>query len=312
MTFLEACWHWLSRSGTVVTAVSWLVYMARASMPSMLTALIDSVEQKKAQLDGLRPLPASILAQLQKHYNIDLTDTSNEIEQCESQNPYAFDLTSNCNAIEGNTLPLCETVVLIKRGLSIICGPWDNLAGYWIDFTYYDAAVPWLHELATQTALIGASTVRELHGRIAAMDPAIGGIYRQGPIKGSPVDFPDPAKIPALMEEFGAWLQAAPPDPASAFEAHSRLTEIYPFLYGNERTARILTNLLLIHGGYPPVAVRWEDRKTYGDALKWGWLDGDLRPFQIFMHERLDAALAEYLTALALPDATAPQAAPKL
>src|ERR1019366_3075152 len=100
------------------------------------------------------------------------------------------------------------------------------------------------------------------------------------------------------MEEFGAWLQAAPPDPAFVFEAHFRLTAIHPFGDGNGRTARLLTNLLLIRGGYPPIAVRPEDRKTYLDALERGSLAEDLVPFQTFMHGRLDATLADYLSAV--------------
>lgn len=62
-------------------------------------------------------------------------------------------------------------------------------------------------------------------------------------------------------------------------------------------------NLMLIRGGYPPVAVRPEDRKIYLDALERGSLAEDLKPFQHFMHERLDATLGEYLSALqeALP-----------
>jgi Fic family protein len=108
------------------------------------------------------------------------------------------------------------------------------------------------------------------------------------------------------MEEFGAWLTAAPLDPTSAFAAHFRLTAIHPFADGNGRAARLLMNLLLIRGGYPPIAVRPEDRKTYLDALERGSLAEDLRPFQTFMHERLEATLAEYLSAvreaLPLPD----------
>jgi Fic family protein len=64
-------------------------------------------------------------------------------------------------------------------------------------------------------------------------------------------------------------------------------------------------NLMLIRAGYPPIAVRPEDRKTYLDALERGSLAEDLLPFQTFMHRRLDATLAEYLGALheALPPA---------
>jgi Fic family protein len=105
------------------------------------------------------------------------------------------------------------------------------------------------------------------------------------------------------MEEFGTWLESAPPTPASAFDAHFRLTAIHPFGDGNGRTARLLMNLLLIREGYPPVPVRPEDRKTYLDALERGSLAEDLRPFQTLMHERLDSTLGEYLSALreALP-----------
>lgn len=89
------------------------------------------------------------------------------------------------------------------------------------------------------------------------------------------------------MAEFGAWLQNAPPTPASAFDAHFRLTAIHPFGDGNGRTARLLINLLLIREGYPPIAVRPEDRKTYLDALERGSLAADLQPFQSFMYQQL-------------------------
>src|SRR5260370_14648997 len=105
------------------------------------------------------------------------------------------------------------------------------------------------------------------------------------------------------MEELGAWLSAAAPTPAAAFEGHFRLTAIHPFGDGNGRTARLLMNLMLIRAGYPPIAVRPEDRKTYLDALERGSLAEDLRPFQTVMHERLSPTLAEYLGAVheALP-----------
>jgi cell filamentation protein, protein adenylyltransferase len=155
--------------------------------------------------------------------------------------------------------------------------------------------------VAAAATRIGESTICELHRRIVARSqPEIAGIYSQLPrrVVGSPVIFPNAAKIPQLMEEFGAWLTAAPFSPTAAFEAHFRLTAIHPFGDGNGRTARLLMNLLLIRGGYPPIAVRPEDRKRYLDALERGSLAEDLMPFQTFMHERLDATLAEYLSAL--------------
>ncbi len=134
-----------------------------------------------------------------------------------------------------------------------------------------------MRELAARTAPIGESTVSELRRRIVARSqPGFAGIYSQLPrrIAGSPVVFPNPAKIAALMEEFGAWLNAAPPDPATVFEAHFRLTELQPFGDGNGRTARLLMNLLLVRGGYPPlpcghktakpISTRWSVARSPG------------------------------------------------
>ncbi len=105
------------------------------------------------------------------------------------------------------------------------------------------------------------------------------------------------------MEHLGSWLTAAPGSPATAFEAHFRLTAIHPFADGNGRTARLLMNLLLLREGYPPVAVRPEDRIPYLEALERSSESDDLRPFQSFMHGRLDATLDAYLGLLrqALP-----------
>jgi Fic family protein len=95
----------------------------------------------------------------------------------------------------------------------------------------------------------------------------------------------------------------SPLTPAAAFEAHYRLAAIHPFSDGNGRTARLLMNLLLIRSGYPPIAVRPEDRKAYLDSLERASLAEDMVPFQTLMHQRLDATLSDYLAALreALP-----------
>lgn len=243
-------------------------------MPDLL---IDSIEKKKAELDRLRPLATSALKQLQKHYDVELTYTS--------------------NAIEGNTLTLRETAEAIEHGISV---GGKSIRDHLEAIDHYEALL-WMRDLAAAKAEIGESVICELHRRIVARSqPAIAGDYSRFPrrIAGSPVIFPNPAKIPQLMEEFGVWLTAASHDPATAFSAHFRLTAIHPFADGNGRTARLLMNLMLIRGGYPPVAVRPEDRKRYLDALERASLAEDLRAFQGLMHERLDATFDAYLSAV--------------
>jgi Fic family protein len=250
----------------------------------MHAPVIREIEQKKARLDRLRPLSGGALAQLQKYYDIELTYTS--------------------NAIEGNTLTHRETAEIIEHGITV---SGKSLRDHLEAVDHYEA-VQWMRDLAARTIPLSESIVCELHRRIVARSqPAIAGIYSPHPrrIAGSPVIFPNPLKIPQLMEEFGAWLSSAPSTPEGAFEGHFRLAAIHPFGDGNGRTARLLMNLVLIRGGYPPVAVRPEDRKPYLDALERASLAGDLQPFQSFMHQRLDATLGAYLSALeeALPGA---------
>jgi Fic family protein len=161
--------------------------------------------------------------------------------------------------------------------------------------------VLWMRELAAKDVPVDEAAVRELHRRIVLRSqPDIGGVYSTLPrrIAGSPVIFPNPAKIPQLMKEFGEWLRNAKPYPAASFEAHYRLVAIHPFADGNGRTARLLMNLLLLREGYPPVAVRPEDRKTYLDTLEQASVPDDFKPFRAFLYQRLDATLEDYLAAL--------------
>ncbi len=242
-----------------------------------MTDLLSSIAAKKKRLDEMRPVSRAALLALQKSYDVDLTYTS--------------------NAIEGNTLTLRETAELIEHGLTVGGKPLrDHLEA--VD--HYNAVL-WMRELADQSTPVDETTVRELHRRIVARSqPEIGGVYSTLPrrIAGSPVVFPNAAKLPSLMKSFGEWLSGAQPEPAPSFEAHSRLVAIHPFADGNGRTARLLMNLLLLRGGYPPVAVRPEDRKAYLDCLEHLSLQDDARPFQTFMHERLNATLSEYLEVL--------------
>ena len=147
--------------------------------------LLSSIAKRKAELDTARPLAADALRRLQKHYDIELTYTS--------------------NAIEGNTLTLRETAEVIEHGITV---GGKRLKEHLEAVDHYDAVL-WMRELAAQATPVGETVIRELHRRIVARsEPDIAGIYspHRRRIAGSPVVFPNPLRIPDLMADLGRWL----------------------------------------------------------------------------------------------------------
>lgn len=100
------------------------------------------------------------------------------------------------------------------------------------------------------------------------------------------------------MRDFADWLRGALDTPDTAFTAHRWLVGIHPFNDGNGRTARLLMNLILLRGGYPPVAVRPQDRLEYVRGLQREQSGHGDEDFNTSLYRRLDATLSEYLSAL--------------
>ncbi len=235
--------------------------------------------EKKVLLDRLRPLRPEALARLEHYYNLELTYTS--------------------NAIEGNTLSAVETAIVIEQGVTIGGKPLkDHLEA----LDHYDA-IRYVRELARAAEPLAEADVRNLH-RLAMQrsGPEIAGRYatahRYVRTESGRRMFPSPVEVPALMGDFCEWLKRAPADPETAFAAHLRLVGIHPFNDGNGRTARLLMNLILIRAGYPPVAVRPEDRLEYIRALQEQQAGGAGRSFMALLDRRLDRTLDEYLEIL--------------
>ena len=238
--------------------------------------LLTSIARKKARLDKLRPLSPQALAQLEHYYDVELTYTS--------------------NAIEGNTLSPVETTLVIEKGITISGKPLkDHLEA----LDHYDA-IRYVREFARQSAPLTESDVRNLHRLVMQRSgPEIAGRYtdlaRYVRTETGRHAFPSPAEIPSLMGDFGNWLGPAPAGPETAFTAHLRLVDIHPFNDGNGRTARLLMNLLLIRGGYPPIAVRPEDRLDYIRSLQHAQAGEGTEAFRRLLYQRLGATLDEYL-----------------
>jgi Fic family protein len=241
--------------------------------------VLRSIAEKKKRLDAVRPLSAHLLTGLEHYYDIELTYTS--------------------NALEGNTLGPVETTLVIEKGITIGGKPLkDHLEA----LDHYDA-IRYVRQIAAQATPLTESDLRNLHRLVVQRSaPDIAGQYASLPryvrTETGRYDFPSPAEIPALMGDFAGWVRTAPATPETAFAAHRRLVDIHPFNDGNGRTARLLMNLILIRGGYPPIAIRPEDRLEYIRALQQAQAGGGAEGFDALLYRRVDETLDEYLKAL--------------
>lgn len=216
-----------------------------------LQGQLERITRKKERLDQHRPLSASIVRKLGEYFDVEWTYHS--------------------NAIEGSTLTRRETQVILQHGLTVSGKP---LVEY-LEAINHKHAIDFVETLAETDTPITGHTIRQIHALILrTIDDSEAGRYRRGQVRitGSEYVPPEAVSVPALMQEFVAWLHsddAAARHPAeTAALAHFRLVHIHPITDGNGRTARLLMNLWLMQAGYPPAVIRNEDRDAYYAALE--------------------------------------------
>jgi len=216
-----------------------------------INRLIQRIDEGKRVIDKYRPLPRAILSRLRKQLIIEWT--------------------YNSNAIEGNTLTLRETLLILEDGLTI--GK-KSLKEHLEAINHRDA-ICFVEELASKSQKITERNVREIHSLILKeIDSKYSGRYRdiQVRISGSAHTPPEPLLVQESMERFSVerLLDTEDHPVTQAAMAHFELVSIHPFVDGNGRTARLLMNLILIKNGYFPAIILKNDRKKYYDALEKG------------------------------------------
>ncbi|MFQ6057265.1 MAG: Fic family protein [Anaerolineae bacterium] len=212
--------------------------------------MLARLDEKKAQLDAARPLPAGIVAKLKEYFDVEWTYHS--------------------NAIEGNTLTLAETRLVLLDGLTV---GGKSLREH-LEAINHKHAIDFVEALAKREEPITEHNIRQIHALILrTIDDENAGCYRsvQVRITGTTYVPPEAIAVPSLMRELVGWLnsnEAAGLHPVErAALAHFRLAHIHPFVDGNGRTARLLMNLILMREGYPPAIIRMERRPQYYEAL---------------------------------------------
>ena len=235
------------------------------------------LDEKKQQLDRLRPLPADFLTSLDEWFRVELTYTS--------------------NALEGNTLSRNETALVVEKGITVA----GKTLREHLEAVNHADALDYIKSLAGKSrSAIKESTIKDIQRLILArIDDQNAGRYRRVPVRiaGSTVSLPDPIIVPELMEKFITWLHGnETAHPATfAAQAHHRLVSIHPFTDGNGRTARLLMNLILTQEGFPPAVIRKQDRLRYIDSIEKAQLGGSLDSFLELVYEAIQRSLDIYL-----------------
>ncbi len=242
------------------------------------------MEEKKRILDDLRPLSSDAVDRLLEDFRIRFTYHS--------------------DAIEGNTLSLNETKLVIMEGITIGGKPLKDHIEARNDAMAFDLVVKMVKEEVEIDHLI----VQEIHEMVTRGMLMEAGRYRSTNvgITGSRSTPPPYYKLVEYMDGFIEEVARIGRHPVivASFIHHS-LVGIHPFVDGNGRVARLLMNLYLMRHGYPPVVLKQEDRERYYRYLQLAD-SGDLTPFTRYVIGALNESLSTYLSAFSDGDRLAP------
>ena len=202
--------------------------------------------------------------------------------------------THNSTAIEGNTLTLVETKVLLEDGVSV--GGKELREIY--EVVNHKKAYDYVKKCIAQNKSLTEDIVKDLH-MILTENIIAGGIYRNQEVRISGAGFTPPAgnemyiQIKAFYEEVDNKAGLNPIELAAW--THAEFVRIHPFIDGNGRTSRLLMNYQLMLHDFLPVSVDKENRLDYYNALECYAVHKDLNPFADFIAELEEKQLDEYL-----------------
>lgn len=219
----------------------------------------DEVDRLKKELDSKRPISKATLESLRESINLEWT--------------------YNSNGIEGNTLTLRETQVVLE-GITV----GGKSIKEHLEAINHEKAILYLEDLVKDKQPITEWNIKNIHQLILKeIDNKNAGRYRREnvTIKGATHIPPDYIKVPELMEKlilnYETWNKYHPIIQAALL--HGELVKIHPFVDGNGRTSRLLMNLDLMNNGYNPVIIKKENRLEYYEVLDKAHTTGEYTDF---------------------------------
>lgn len=237
------------------------------------TTYLNKITDLKNILDHKRPL------------------TKGELERLNEE--FIVEYTYNSNAIEGNTLTLRETD-LVLRGLTIDKKPLKDH----MEAIGHKEAFNYISDLVKDKVEISENIIKQIHYLVLADKPQDRGVYRRVPVtilgaRHTPVQ---PYLIESKLIELLEWYNTSDIDLISKLARfHIEFEAIHPFIDGNGRVGRLLVNLELMKFGYPPIDIKFKDRMAYYDAFDAYHVKGDLKPMANLFGKNLYERLSKYI-----------------
>lgn len=235
------------------------------------------IDEKLASLNALRPLAPAQVKKLREQLQIEMTYHS--------------------NAIEGNSLTLRETFLVLQEGMTIKGKPLKDH----LEAKDHREALEFLFEVVSgKRVTVSEILIRQFHHLVVRETEAEhAGKYRTGSvmIAGAKHAPPEALEVPPQMQALVRWIrtnQIKLHQVELAAKTHHRLVHIHPFFDGNGRTARLVMNVLLMQAGYPMAIILKNDRKKYYQVLDRAD-GGDPRSLVLFIAQAVERTLDLYL-----------------
>ncbi|MGI6458177.1 MAG: Fic family protein [bacterium] len=239
----------------------------------------EQIDQKKKELDSLRPFPENTIRTLREKL--------------------ILEWTYNSNAIEGNTLTMRETQVVLE-GVTV---GGKSIREHLEAINHRDAIL-YLEEIVQKQEPLTEWEIKNIHALVLKnIDPKNAGVYRNENVviagaKHIPPDFTQvPTQMQAMVRQYTQdWTALHPVERSSLL--HLEFVKIHPFVDGNGRTARLLQNFELMKHGFPPIVIKKEHRLEYYDLLDLAHSNSESRGFITFTAQRVEEVLDLYLQLL--------------
>ena len=237
-------------------------------------SLIPIIEEKLEILKKRRPL------------------TEGELERLNEE--FLVEFTYNSNAIEGNTLTLRETDMVL-RGLPIDQKSFKEH----MEVIGHKEAFDYVRQLVSENVPISEKIIKDIHYFVLADKKDDRGVYRRVPVRimGAAHEPVQPYLIFPKMEELLKRYKSSEEDIVTKMARfHIEFEGIHPFIDGNGRTGRLLVNLELMKAGFPPIDIKFTDRLKYYQAFDEYYVNDNISAmadmFARYINQRLDLYLS--------------------